>query len=255
MAAAVRFPVRVAVLLVVVPVRMVWELLVPLGRAARPLGRAIGGALRFVVKLVTVWPWRYLVVPVWTFGIVRPAVWLHEHVLRYAVLVPLRWLLERVLVPAARGAFTLLVRMVVGVGRALGWTFAHLVWGPLCWVIGHVIAPPLGLLWRYVLRPVAREIVAALGLAWRITGRAARAIGAVLAPVLLPPLWWLGRLVRDRLWAPARAAARSALRTARETVEQIRRATRRRPDGPRPGKASSRARKAPPGKRTDGPDR
>ncbi|MBA8942687.1 hypothetical protein FHS33_001081 [Streptomyces calvus] len=65
---AVRIPVRIVVLVLVVPVRMVWDALVVTGRflnhtVLRPLGRA----LLWVGRAVFVWPfvglWRYVLVP------------------------------------------------------------------------------------------------------------------------------------------------------------------------------------------------
>ncbi|GGZ27322.1 hypothetical protein GCM10010387_20900 [Streptomyces inusitatus] len=180
-----RLPVRVVVLVVVVPVRMLWELLAPL----RPV---VGRVLVFIGKLIFVWPWvglwRYVLVPVWRYGIEWPVVRLHRYVLRYVVVVPLVWLGKKVLLPVARG---------------VAWVFVRLVWRPLCWVVVRVVAPPLRLLWRYVLAPVGREILAALAVAGRIGVRLARVVGAAL-------VWCFGPV-----W-------RSAVRTARETVEQIR---------------------------------
>ncbi|GAA2227676.1 hypothetical protein GCM10010232_11800 [Streptomyces amakusaensis] len=191
LAAAVRLPVRMVVLVVVVPVRVLWELLAPL----RPV---VGRVLVFIGKLIFVWPWvglwRYVLVPVWRYGVEWPAVRLHRYVLRYVVVIPLVWLWRRVLLPALRG-----------LGRGMAWVFVRLVWRPLCWVVARVVAPPLKLLWRYVLAPVGREVLAALALAGRIGVRLARVVAAAL-------VWCFGPV-----W-------RSAVRTARETAEQIRRA-------------------------------
>ena len=121
----VRIPVRIVVLLVVVPVRMVWDLLVVCGRAVdrvllRPLGRALAWVFEnvltplglattwlavFIGKALFVWPWvalwRYVVVPVVTYGLVVPLVWVYRQ-----LLTPLghgiAWLVEHLLVAPAR---------------------------------------------------------------------------------------------------------------------------------------------------------
>ncbi|MFE4060032.1 hypothetical protein ACFXP3_27685 [Streptomyces sp. NPDC059096] len=149
---AVRIPVRVVVLLLVLPVRLVWDALVatargldrialrPLGRAcawlytsvltpvARGLARAVGGPATAV--------WQWVVVPVVRYGAVVPAVWIHRY-----LLTPLgqgiRRLHETLLTPLGRG----LGVAVVWLGRAL------LVW-------------PCATLWRYVVVPVAVHGVA-----------------------------------------------------------------------------------------------
>ena len=110
---AVRVPVRIVVLVLVVPVRMVWDALAVAGRflndtVLRPLGRA----LLWMGRAVFVWPfvglWRYVLVPLgpalaWLGRVlvVLPAVALHRH-----VLVPLGhaagWLYARVLTPVGR---------------------------------------------------------------------------------------------------------------------------------------------------------
>jgi hypothetical protein len=96
--------------------------------------------------------------------------------------------------------------------------------------------------YRRVLTPVGREIVAAFGVAWRVAGFLSRAVGRALAwlawHLVGAPVTWayrnvctpVGHFLRDAVLAPAgRAAlamgrtARQTLRTARETVRQARR--------------------------------
>ncbi|MFE2327609.1 hypothetical protein ACFXD5_27440, partial [Streptomyces sp. NPDC059385] len=77
----IRIPVKIVAVLVVLPVRVVWELLVALGRAlhrhvlgplyahvVEPAFRAVMWLLGTLLKLVFVWPWvglwRYVLVPV-----------------------------------------------------------------------------------------------------------------------------------------------------------------------------------------------
>lgn len=149
----VRIPVRIVVLVLVLPVRMVWDALVACARAAerallRPLGRALswlfhvlvavpagwlwervltplGHGLRWLARAVFVWPWtalwRYVVVPGVRYGIVVPLGWLYA-----AVLTPLghglRWVCLALLAPAGRGVLTgigwlLRAVLVLPVGR------------------------------------------------------------------------------------------------------------------------------------------
>lgn len=218
----IRIPVRIVVLVVVVPVRMVWDLFVvwaravervllrPLGRALAwlyenvltPLGHGLAWLAVLVGKVLFVWPWvalwRYVVVPL----------------VRYGIVVPLGWVYRQLLTPLGHG----LARLVV-----------TLLGAPVVWVCRHILAP------------VGREIAAAIGVAWRIAGYISRAVGRAikwLARNLVgrPVRWFyqglctpVGHFVRDALWRPARKAAveagraaRAALRAAGETVRAAR---------------------------------
>ncbi|MGI5398940.1 hypothetical protein ACQEVG_05670 [Streptomyces sp. CA-135486] len=315
----VRIPVRIVVLLVVVPVRMVWDLLVVCGRAVervllRPLGRALAWVFAnvltplglaatwlvdFIGKALFVWPWvalwRYVVVPVVTYGLVVPLVWVYRQLLtplghgiawlvEQLLLAPAGWVYRRLLTPLGHGVAAVLAWL----GRALFvWPWVALwryvvvpvvTYGlvvPLVWVYRQLLTPlghgiawlltvigrgivwPWVALWRYVvvpvvtyglvvpvvwiyrhiLAPVGREIAAAVGVAWRIAGYISRAVGRAikwLARNLVgrPVRWFyqsvctpVGHAVRDTLWRPARKAAveagraaRGALQAARETV-------------------------------------
>ncbi|OIJ95835.1 hypothetical protein [Streptomyces monashensis] len=235
---AIRIPVRIVVLVLVVPVRVVWDGLVVVGRflpgtLLRPRGRALA---RVAAGL-----WRYVLVPVggalgWLGRVlvVVPAAWLHRSVLtplgRYLFVVPARWLCARVLAPVA-----------TAVGLA--------VYGALRVVF---VLPALAL-WRWVLAPVgrvlavvAREAGEALSHAWRVAGRLSRAVGRLLGTLvrwilvesvrrvyrsLLTPV---GRLVRDAVLRPAARGARAVGRAvrgapagARDTVRQVRADVRR----------------------------
>ncbi|MFJ8665337.1 hypothetical protein [Streptomyces sp. NPDC093600] len=189
--AFIRVPVRIVVLVVVVPVRMVWDVLVVCGRFAervllRPLARWLGRLGRQVAaplvwlgrnvlaplfrglavaagwlgRAVFVWPWvglwRYLLVPAVRYGIVVPALWAY------------RWILT----PIGR-TLTLLADALwrYGVLPVVRYAFAL----PALWLYGTVLAP-LG-------RGLAR-VLAGLGrgLAWLFTG-----LGRGLA--------WVGRAV------------------------------------------------------------
>ncbi|MBT2368339.1 hypothetical protein J7E88_24190 [Streptomyces sp. ISL-10] len=177
LAQVIRIPLRIVVVLLVVPVRMVWDVLVVCGQALhrmllRPLGRALAwtgqAVLRYLLiplgKALFVWPWvalwRYVVVPVVRYGLVVPAV----------------WLCGQVLTPLGRGLAWVVVNLLVA---PLVWTVANLLVAPLVWIHGHVLTPlgrgigwvvahllvaPLVWFHRYVLIPLGHGIVAALRL-------------------------------------------------------------------------------------------
>ncbi|MBO1333947.1 hypothetical protein [Streptomyces sp. VRA16 Mangrove soil] len=162
--AAVRMPVRIVALVVVVPVRLVWDALVTGGRflcekALVPLGRVIGRALYGVF----VWPFvmlgRYVLLPLGR-GLARLG--------RVWVVVPAVWLYARVLAP---------------LGRALGTGLSRLGMALFVW--------PWVALWRHVLVPMGR------GLAWLgrqlAAGAAAvgRALGQLARVLCVVPAVWL----------------------------------------------------------------
>lgn len=252
----VRVPVRIVVLVLVVPVRLVWDVLTAVVRAVhraalRPLGRGLGRLWHTLVVRPLAWAWRTLVV--------APAAWLWRWVLapagrgigavvgwlvRWLVLVPARWLHTYVLSPLGRGTAWL----VRGVGAVLG--------GLVRWT---VIVPAVAL-WRYVLGPagrllaavvtvLVRETGAALGHCWRAAGILSRALGRFLGAVLrwtvVEPvrrvyrsvLTPVGHVIRDGLWRPVRQALRTARETVRQTGREIRRALFGAPREPRPARA------------------
>ncbi|MET9619152.1 hypothetical protein ABZZ37_00045 [Streptomyces sp. NPDC006464] len=213
--AAVRIPVRIVVLVVVVPVRMVWDLLVVTARALdrvllRPLARAAAWLFRYTVtvplgwlaehvlvpvlrglvmtvewlaRALFVWPWvglwRYVVVPVWRYGVVVPAGWLYR-----VVLAPVGRGLGRFFGVLGRGA------AVAGVWLAR----ALFVW-PWVGLWRYVVVPvwrygvvvPAGWLYRVVLAPVGRG----LGRFFGVLGRGAAVAGVWLARALF--VWpWVG---------------------------------------------------------------
>lgn len=118
----VRIPVKIVAVLVVLPVRVVWDLLVAFGRTlnrhlfgpigrglgwchrtvVRPVARALGLVLVTLLKLVFVWPWvglwRYVLVPVGQ-GLARLGSALSTHVLAPIGGALLRYLLR----PAGQG--------------------------------------------------------------------------------------------------------------------------------------------------------
>ncbi|NEB88632.1 hypothetical protein G3I43_31365, partial [Streptomyces anulatus] len=195
----IRIPVRIVVVVLVLPVRMVWDALTALWHAAdrvllRPLGRALAWLLDTLVLTPLTWLytwvltplgkaaawlavallirpwiglWRYVIVPVARYGIAAPAVWLYT-----AVLTPLgrglRWIGTALLLPALHG-----------LGNGIGW------------LITVLLILPLQFLWRYVAVPVVRYglVVPAVWL-----------YGAVLTPLGLGTAWVLGRLWQGTAW-------------------------------------------------------
>ncbi|MFD6885984.1 hypothetical protein [Streptomyces sp. NPDC059957] len=212
----VRIPVKIVAVLVVLPLRVVWDLLVafarmlnrsvlgPLGqglrwfceRAVLPVLRGTGWLIGALFKVVFYWPWvglwRYVMLPVgqavYTY-LLRPAgvgLW------RY-LLVPV-W--EYGLRPVGRGVARLLVGAVryllvlpagalyryvlAPVGHGLRWLARGFAAG-VAWLGKALFVWPWVALWRYLVRPVVTGV-------WRY----------LLAPVgrgvwayLLVPLWQL----------------------------------------------------------------
>ncbi|MET4673019.1 hypothetical protein ABID94_005927 [Streptomyces sp. PvR018] len=263
----IRIPVRIVMLVVVLPVRMVWDLLSAAWHAfdrvlLRPLGRGLARLADTLVLTPPAWLYANVLTPLghgaaWLLGkvgqgvarlfttlVVAPAVALWQYVLvpvaRYGV-VPLVWLYGAVLTPVGRGAAWVFGKARQGAARFLGG-----LWTAVTWLVTTLLVAPASWLYRHLLAPVGREIAAAVEVAWRIAGYFSRAVGrgiAWLARHLIGvPVAWayrtvgapVGHFVRDALWAPARRAAaeagraaRGALATARETVRQARRDARR----------------------------
>ncbi|MFJ4711728.1 hypothetical protein [Streptomyces sp. NPDC088785] len=198
--AAVRMPVRIVALVVVVPVRLVWDALAAAGRllhakALAPLGRGLARL------------WGVLVVlPLTRLG--RGLAFLG----RVAVAVPAVWLCARVLAPAGRAA-----AVVLGwTGRALFvWPWAAL-WRYVLVPVGHgigllaqvLLVVPAGWLYARVLTPLGHAAVL-LG-TW--TGHGLARLAAGLYRYLLTPLGRAARaLVRWTLVLPALALWRWVL--------------------------------------------
>ncbi|MET7294200.1 hypothetical protein ABZS79_19075 [Streptomyces griseoloalbus] len=162
---AIRLPVRIVVLVLVVPVRMAWDAVVVAGRflndtVFRPLGRV----LLWVGRAVFVWPfvglWRYVLVPLgkglaWLghMVVVLPALAFYRY-----VLIPLghalAWVYARVLTPAGQ------VLAAIGAG----------VWTGLAWLGRYLVVVPSVGLYRWVLTPVGHAIAwCGKGLVWLVT--------------------------------------------------------------------------------------
>ncbi|MFD7325713.1 hypothetical protein ACFV9D_32325 [Streptomyces sp. NPDC059875] len=194
--AFVRIPVRIVVLLVVVPVRMVWDALVVCARAVdrvllRPAGRALAWLGRALFVRPWVWLWRRVVVPVVHYVLVVPAVWLYRQVLTplgHGLVRLFTWLAKAlfvwpwvalwryVLVPVAR----------YGIGVPAVWAYRWIL-APLGAGVGFLV---LGL-WRYLVVPVARYGIA-LPLVWLYT--------RILTPIGHGLSWALTGLGRGLAW-------------------------------------------------------
>lgn len=179
---AIRIPVRIVVLVLVVPVRMVWDALVVAGRFLNDtVFRPVGRALLWMGRAVFVWPfvglWRYVLVPLgrglgWLGKVlvVLPALAFHRH-----VLIPLghaaAWVYARVLTPVGQ----VLAAAGAAVGAGLAWLGRHLVVVPSAWV------------YRWILTPVGHAVVwCGRGLLWVVTV-AATGIGT--------GLYWITRVL------------------------------------------------------------
>ncbi|MDW4906066.1 hypothetical protein RB628_12140 [Streptomyces sp. ADMS] len=201
---AIRIPVRIVVLVLVVPVRMVWDGLVAGGRlltdaVLRPLGRA----LAWVARAVLVWPfvglWRYVVVPLGkVLGRLGNAL----------VVVPLVWLFRYVLTPLGHG----IAWVFRGIGAGLGWVYARVLtpvghavlwvlrglgagatglglgaYAVAAWLVRYLIVVPAQWLYEWILTPVGKAV------AW-----CARGVGLLLSMVITGigfVLYWVLRLL------------------------------------------------------------
>ncbi|ORT61982.1 hypothetical protein BKD26_01865 [Streptomyces sp. CB03238] len=260
--AAIRIPVRIVVLLVVVPVRMVWDALAVCGRALervvlRPLGRVL--YVLFVTSVI--WLYEHVLAP---FGraLAWLAGWLYRWVLaplghalvwlvRTLVVAPVRWLHRWVLMPLGRGAAWLGKALFVWPWVAL-WRYVVVpvvrygIVVPLVWLYRWVLVPPALWLYRWLLTPlgralvvVGREIRDALVVAWRVAGYVSRAVGRALKwlawNLVGRPVAWcyrnvcapVGHALRDHLWRPVRKAAVEAGRATRAALASARETVRR----------------------------
>ncbi len=184
LAVAVRIPVRIVVLVLVLPVRMAWDALVVAGRFLRDtVVRPVGRALAWAGRAVFVWPlvglWRYVVVPLakgigWLGNVllVVPAVWLYRWVLT-PVGHALGWFLTgvgAVLAALGRGLYSGLAWLGRGLYSGLAWLgrglYSGLAWlgrglySGLAWLARYLVVVPAAWFYAWVLTPVGH------GLAW-----------------------------------------------------------------------------------------
>ncbi|GAB2744050.1 hypothetical protein [Streptomyces bullii] len=248
---AIRIPVRIVVLVLVVPVRMVWDALVVAGRFlnATVLG-PLGRALLWLGRAVFLWPfvglWRYVLLPVgkglaWLGNVlvVIPAVWVHRYLLT-PVGHGLAWLGRGI----GAGAAWVYARVLTPVGHALMWVLRGVgavlaavgigVWTAVAWLVRYLVVVPALWLYTWVLTPVGRAVAWCVrGFVWLVT-ETVTGIGMALywtARILfvLPALavWrWLlvpvgrflavvGREVRDAFGHAWRIAGRISLAVGR----------------------------------------
>ncbi|WNI15484.1 hypothetical protein [Actinacidiphila sp. ITFR-21] len=160
---AIRMPARVLALVVVLPVRLLWDVLCAAGRAARtaadvlgrrvlyPPARLLAVALAWLVRVLAVVPLaalgRYVLVPA-------------GRVLAWAVAAAAHWLLA---VPAA----ALWTYVLAPLGRGTRWCLLGLG-AVTAWLVRVLVAVPAGWLWRVAAVPlgVAAGLVAAFLLRW-----------------------------------------------------------------------------------------
>ncbi|MFF9796587.1 hypothetical protein ACF1G3_04110 [Streptomyces rochei] len=182
---AVRLPVRIVALVLVLPVRMAWDALVVAGRFLRDtVLRPVGRALAWLGRALFVWPlvglWRYVVVPV-----AKGVGWLGKVLL----VVPAVWVYRWVLTPVGRA----LAWCCAGVGAVLA-ALGRGLYAGLAWLGKVLLVVPAVWVYRWVLTPVGRA------LAWCCAG-----VGAVLTALgrgLYAGLAWLGNvlLVVPAVW-------------------------------------------------------
>ncbi|RKS79782.1 hypothetical protein BZB76_1261 [Actinomadura pelletieri DSM 43383] len=254
-------PARVVALVVVVPLRLVYELVLVLGRGVlavwnglmrvpvwigrllyrfvlAPFGRllaAIGRALAAVFGPPLRWLGRMLLVPLRLLA--RGLAWL----LNVLVVLPCKFLWRYVLRPPLL-ALAWLGRGVVVVLRAFG---AAMVWSwrligrCLAWLARHLIVLPLQMLWRYVLGPIVAAVVGT----WRFAARVLRWLWNVLVVVpvrvlVVVPVRWIRTNVLRPVWHgvretwrvcvgdPVRAVRRTLRDAGRDVRLQLRRVFR-----------------------------
>jgi hypothetical protein len=151
----VRLPVRIVALVVVLPLRMLWDLDVAAGRLL----------------------WAAVLGPAWR-GLDRTARWLG----RVLVLTPARWAYRWVLTPAGQA--------VAFVARGLGWLLLKTGRGIAftgVWLARWLVAAPAEALYRWVLAPLGRAAAFAGRWLWRLLRQGGRGAAAAMA--------WLGRVL------------------------------------------------------------
>ncbi|MFK0045783.1 hypothetical protein ACIQU4_16955 [Streptomyces sp. NPDC090741] len=223
----IRVPVKIVALIVVLPVRVVWDLLAAFGRAAQrhvlgpfsvyvlqPVLRGIGRVLTVLLKLVFVWPWvglwRYLVQPVYAYLVAPLGRFLYAYLLRP---------LGEALAWAGRGlawvGAVVYQYVLTPVGRALAWTGA---------VAYRYVLRPVGLgLWRYVLVPLGQVLV----WAWHVAGRIVRAVWRAVRLAGWVLVGWPAAQVYRHVLTPVGHVVRDVWRIVRSTVREVRAEVRR----------------------------
>ncbi|MFE2580701.1 hypothetical protein [Streptomyces sp. NPDC059378] len=242
---AIRIPVRIVVLVLVLPVRMAWDALVVGGRfLQRTVLRPLGRALAWAGRVLFVWPvvglWRYVVLPV-AAGLARAGNLLAAGLARLGnllavslarlgrtlVVAPARWCHRYLLTPAGRALLRLLrgagagaarvyarvltpagraaVRVLRGTGLVLAALAAGVCTG-VVWLVRYLVVVPTVWLVRYlVVVPAVWTYTWILAPVGRVIARLA---GAVVAGTVFC-LYWTARVL---LVLPALALWRLVLR-------------------------------------------
>ncbi|WP_280181091.1 hypothetical protein [Nocardia farcinica] len=220
---------RMIAVVLLVPVRMLWE-------GARLCGRAVGAACRYLLdRLIApvgrvIWYW--VVRPLWLFA--KDAVWgwaLH-HVLWGMVLTPLgAFLLDRLLRPLRRAVEEWVWRRVLRPGLVLLWRW---VLRPIGYAVAVVagrlwrwcVEWPLRVLWRWVLRPLWVAVAAVAWFGWR----AATAIVDVLVVrpcrllyrvIVGPVLRWVAEMWRFAVVRPVRFVHRRVVAPMNRVAAEV----------------------------------
>lgn len=214
-----------------------------------PVAKGVAWLGNVLLVVPAVWVYRWVLTPVghalaWFFqgvgavlaavgrGLYASLAWLA----RYLVVVPAAWLYSWVLTPVGHA--------LAWCGRGAAWCLRMVVTGvgmTLYWVVRVLLVLPAQALWRWVLAPVGRalavvgrEVLDALGHAWRVAGHVSRAVGRFLGTLLrwtvAEPARWVyrsvltpvGHAVRDTVLRPVAEAARSAGRAVRQTFASAR---------------------------------
>lgn len=186
---AIRIPVRIVALVLVVPVRMAWDALVVAGRflndtVFRPAGRA----LLWLGRAVFVWPfvglWRYVLVPLG-----KGVAWLG----RVLLVLPAMWFYRHVLTPLGHAAVWVYARVLTPVGHALVAAGAGLRAG-VVWLGRHLLVVPSVWVYRWVLTPVGHAFAwCGRGLLW--CGRGLVWLGTTLVTGIGTGLYWIIRIL------------------------------------------------------------
>ncbi|GAA4238225.1 hypothetical protein GCM10022254_53270 [Actinomadura meridiana] len=197
-------PARVVALIVLLPLRLVYDLFVLVGRGIRAVWNAFVGVLAWIGRLiggVLCWiglaVYRWLLAPfgrllaaiarglgaLLNFLLIRPLRWLAM----VLIVIPLRWVYRVLLAPIGRG----LVWLLVVTGRAIAVLFRVLVIIPAVFLWRYVLRPPLRFL-AWLARgafAVLAAVAGAVAWSWRLVGRCLAWLAYVLVVVPVRAVW------------------------------------------------------------------
>ncbi|WP_329451891.1 hypothetical protein OG894_27935 [Streptomyces sp. NBC_01724] len=224
----IRIPVRIVVLVIVLPVRMVWDALVATSRAAdrmllRPAGRALAWLCRVLVVIplvrlyesvltplghglrrlaavvgrgvlwlgaaVFVWPW----VALWRYVVVP--------VVRYGIVAPAVRIYVSLLTPLGHGLRRVYRSLLTPVGRGVA--------AVTVWVLTALFVWPVVGAWRYVLVPLALALDRLVK--YLVVAPSAWAYRALLTP-LGHGIAWLADVVASGVVAAGRGLGTAVVR-------------------------------------------